>query len=176
MAGTKVLRGNISVFAFSPEAVADWANPTAAELNDALTNGLGWDISCAIADDSLTLNQTDPDTDDSISICDIGTVETPTFDNYEVSFDSFRNGPATVNAPVAVYDLPVDLFQAPDLPYFIVKRVAVKQGTELAAGQSISAFGVDTDYPTDVLGDNELIMFGSRFKPNGKLLMNKDLA
>lgn len=176
MAGTKMLRGNVSVYAFYPEAIPNWATLSGTALQAAVTAGLGFDISCAISDDSLTANMADSDTDDSMSICDIGNVETPTFYNYEVSFDTFRNGPASVGAPVPVYELPVKLFSAPDRPFYILKRIGVPQGTNLAAGQTVSVYGVTTDYPTDILGDGENIMFGSRFKTTGRLYTNVDLA
>ena len=176
MSGTKLLRGHFSVYAFFPEASADWSAPSAAELTAALSNGLGYDISCALTDDSVNINLTDSDTDDSISICDIGNVSTPTFFNYEVSFDSFRNGPASIATPVAVYELPVSLFSTADLPFYIVKRIGPEQGTAFAAGQTVSVFGVNTDYPTDVLGDGENILFGSRFKPSGQVNTNVDLV
>lgn len=173
---TKLLRGNFSVYAFVPEALANWAAPTATGLNTAVTNGLGWDISCALTDDSVDINLTDSDTDDSLSICDIGNVQTPTSFNYNVSFDSFRNGPSSVGAAVAVYELPVQLFSAPDLSYYIVKRIGPAQGTTFAAGQIVSIYGVNTDFPTDILGDGENILFGSRFKPNGQVYTNATLS
>jgi len=176
MAGTKLLRGNYSVYAFFPEAISNWASPTASALNAAVSAGLGFDISCAITDDSVSINLTDSDTDDSLSICDIGNVSTPTFFNYEVTFDSFRNGPVSVGSAVAVYEIPVNLFSAPDRPYYIVTRIGPAQGTTFAAGQIVNIFGVNTDYPTDVLGDGENILFGSRFKPSGQVYTNATLA
>lgn len=176
MAGTKLLRGNFSVYAFTPEAVANWSSLGAGALNTAISNGLGWDISCALTDDSVSINLTDSDTDDSLSICDIGNVSTPTFFNYEVTFDSFRNGPTTVGAAVPVYELPVQLFGAADLPYYIMTRIGPAQGTAFAAGQIVSVYGVNTDHPTDVLGDGENILFGSRFKANGQVYTNATLA
>ena len=176
MAGTKLLRGHFSVYAFYPEAVADWTTLSAAELQAAIANGLGFDISCALTDDSVDINLTDSDTDDSISICDIGNVQTPTFFNYNVTFDSFRNGPATVGAPVPVYELPVDLFSAADREFYIVKRIGPAQGTALAEGQEISVYGVNTDNPVDVLGDGENILFGSRFKATGQVYTNASIG
>jgi len=176
MAGNKLLRGHFKVAVFFPEAVEDWSEPTAAELNAAITAGLGYDISCALTDDSVSINLTDSDTDDSISICDIGNVSTPTFFNYEVTFDSFRNGPASAGTPVAVYNVPPALFSAPDLPFYIVKRIGPEQDAVFAAGQEVSIFGVNTDYPTDILGDGENILFGSRFKANGQVYTNAELA
>lgn len=176
MAGTKLLRGHFSVYAFFPEATANWKTVSAGALNTAITNGLGFDISCALTDDSVSINPTDSDTDDSISICDIGNVSTPTFFNYEVTFDSFRNGPVSAGASVPVYDLPPKLFPTADLPFYIVKRIGPEQGTTFAAGQEISVFGVNTDFPTDVLGDGENILFGSRFKPTGEINTNTTLV
>lgn len=176
MAGTKLLRGHFSVYAFFPEAVADWTTLSAIELEAAITNGLGFDISCALTDDSVDINLTDSDTDDSISICDIGNVQTPTFFNYGVTFDSFRNGPATVAPPVAVYELPVELFSGADLPYYIVKRIGPAQGAPFAEGQEISIYGVTTDYPVDILGDGANILFGSRFKANGQVFTNATIG
>ncbi len=176
MAGTKTLRGKYSVYAFFPEALADWSAPTATALNSAVTNGLGFDISCALTDDSVTINLTDSDTDDSISICDIGNVSTPTFFNYEVSFDAFRNGPVAEGAAVAVYDIPLNLFNDVDNPFYILKRIGPAQGTTFAAGQIVSIFGVNTDYPVDVVGDGENILFGSRFKATGKVYTNATLS
>ena len=172
MAGTKLLRGNFSVYAFYPEAVSDWSTLTASALNTAVTNGLGF----ALTDDSVSINLTDSDTDDSISICDIGNVSTPTFFNYEVSFDSFRNGPVSAGPQVAVYELPVDLFGNVDQPFYILKRIGVPQGTTFAAGQIVSVFGVKTDWFQNVLGDGENILFGSRFKASGQVYTNATLA
>lgn len=176
MAGTKLLRGHHSVFTFFPEASSNWEAPTPEELNDALELGLGFDISCALEDASVAIGLTDSDTDDSISICDIAQVATPTFFNYEVEFDSFRNGPETEEALTPVYELPVMLFSNAGLPYYIVRRVGPPQGEAFAAGQTINIFGVDTDYPADILGDNSMIMFGSRFKPNGQVNTNYKLV
>jgi len=173
---TKLLRGNFSVYAFFPEAIANWATPGGTALQTAITNGLGFDISCALTDDSVDINLTDSDTDDSLSICDIGNVQTPTTFNYNVSFDSFRNGPVAAGASVAVYELPLNLFSAVDLPFYIVKRIGPAQGTALAAGQVVSIYGVNTDYPVDVLGDTENILFGSRFKTSGAVNTNITLA
>jgi hypothetical protein len=176
MSGTKMLRGNVSVYAFYPEALTNWASPGAAALNTAITNGLGFDISCAIEDTSLTLGLTASETDTSISICDIGNVTTPTFFNYQASFDSFRNGPTSAGAAVAVYELPVVLFSDPDHPFYLIKRIGVPQGTTFASGQVVNIYGVSTDNPIDTLADGANILFGSRFVPNGQVYTNATLA
>lgn len=160
----KVLRGNVAIHAFEEGAFADPAAPTVAELNGAL----GYDISCAISDD-YTLNMAESDTDDSRSICDIGTVATPTFQNYEASLDGFRD--VDVNA-AGVYNLFRDLFRAPDVPYILVKRIGVPQADAFATGQIVSLYSVNTDYPVDVVEDGSPIMFGARFTTTGDVNVN----
>lgn len=161
---TKMLPGHISIYAFAPEAT-DWAAPDASDLTAALAGGLGWDISCAISDD-YTLQTDGYDTDDSRSICDVGNVENATFLNYSAELNGFRSDP---DDPTAVYDTFFELFNQPDRTYYLAIRIGPEQGDALAAGQEISAFEFTTDYPTDVVGDNEMIYLGARFKPTGNL-------
>ena len=165
----KMLRGNVTIVAAAPEAFADSAAPTAAELNNA---DLVWNISCAITDD-YTLNQAESDTDDSRSICDIGSVATPTFYNYEASLDGFRD--ADVEAD-GVYNLFRDLFRAPDVPYVLIKRIGGANNKPFEAGDVISMYEVNTDFPVDLVEDGSPIRFGARFKPTGNLNLNHEVA
>lgn len=173
----KLLRANVGIYAYYPEAVADWSAPTAAELNDLFVYGtnetaMGFNISCGILDD-YTLNMTDSDTDDSMSICDIGNVSAPTFANYEASLDFFRDRDVDANG---IFNLGFDLFKGPDLPYYIVKRIGYLQNEPFAVGQTISIYGVNTDYPVDLVEDNTMLQFGARFKPSGDLNINYEIA
>lgn len=173
----KLLRANVTILAAYPEAFADPANPTAAELNDQFVYGTNEDamvfnISCSILDD-YTLNMADSDTDDSMSICDIGNVSSPTFANYEVSLDHFRDRDVDANG---VFNMAFDIFKGPDRPFYIIKRIGYAQNAAFAAGQTISMYGVDTDFPVDLVEDNTMLQFGSRFKPNGNLNINYELA
>lgn len=177
MAYEKVLRGSVRILAAYPEAFADPSAPTAAELNDIFeytTNedGMVFDISCAILD-SYTLNMSDPDTDDSMSICDIGNVESPTFDNYEASLDGFRDASVTANG---VYNLFFDLFKGAGRPFWLIKRIGPARQDAFAVGQTISMYGVETDYPVDLIEDNSMVQFGARFKPTGQLNINYEIA
>lgn len=176
MAFQKLLRGNVKIVAAYPEAFADPEAPTAAELNDLFVytsneDAMVFDVSCAILDD-YTLNMTDSDTDDSISICDIGNVSTPTFANYEASLDFFRDRSVTDNG---VFNLAFDLFKGPDRPFYLIKRIGPAQGAVFAAGQNISMYGVNTDFPVDLVEDNTMLQFGGRFKPSGDLNINYTL-
>lgn len=167
----KVLRGNVTIVAYYPEAFADRDAPTAAEL--AFDTGLGFDVSCAVNDD-FTANMTDSDTDDSQSVCDVGIVETPTFANYEVSLDGFND--EDVNA-AGVYNLFRDKFKAKNIPYIIGVRIGVKQGTVPVAGDIWSFYYVKTDNPADLDGDGtEPMQLGARFKPQGWALPEYEVA
>lgn len=166
---TKLLRANVGIWAAYPEAFADVANPTIAELND---DTYVKNISCAI-EDSYTLNMTDSDTDDSISICDIGDVQTPTFQNYEASLDGFRDEDLDFDG---LYNLFFDLFKNKDVPFVLIKRVGKPQNDPFEVGDIISMYEVTTDNPVDLLGDNEMIRLGARFKPTGNLNVNYSVA
>lgn len=160
----KMLRGNVTIYAFAPEAFANSAEPEVAELN----GPLGYNISCAITDD-YTLNMAESDTDDSRSICDIGAVQTPTFQNYEASLDGFRD--EDVDA-AGVYNLFRDLFRAPDVPYILVKRIGGSNTEPFAEDDIVSLYEVNTDYPIDLVEDGAPIRFGARFKPTGNVNVN----
>lgn len=162
---TKLLRANVAIYAAYPEAFADAANPTIAELND--TNYVK-NISCAI-EDSYTLNMTDSDSDDSISICDIGDVSTPTFYNYEASLDGFRDEDPEA---AGVYNLFFDLFKSLDVPYILIKRIGKPQTDAWTVNDIASMYSVITDNPVDLLGDNEMIRLGARFKATGDVNVN----
>lgn len=170
----KMLRGNVTVLAAYPEAFANPETPTSDELNnlfvyDTSEDGLVFNISCAITDDSYSINVTDSDTDDTRTICQIGQVQNPTFQNYEVSFDTLRDQDLMAKG---VFNLAFELFKAPDRPFWIITRIGESNTTPFAVGQDIKMFGVTTDNPVDVVEDNSVIKFGPRFKNTGDLLVN----
>lgn len=175
--GQKLLRANVGIYAAYPEAFANPATPTAAELNaqfvytTAETN-MVFNISCAVLDD-YTLNMADSDTDDSISICDIGNVQSPTFQNYEVSLDGFRDSSLSATG---VFNLFHELFMGVDNPFYIIKRIGYAQNAAFAIGQTISMYGVTTDYGIDLIEDNTMLKYGARFKTTGSLNTNYTIA
>lgn len=177
MSFTKLLRANVTILAAYPEAFAVATAPTAAELNAQFVyttaeDKMVFNISDAILDD-YTLNMKDSDTDKSISIVDIGNVDTPTFSNYDASIDGFRDAIVT---DAGVYNLFRDLFLGPDRKYYLIKRVGYSHTAPFAVGQVISMYGVETDYPIDVVADNAMLKHGARFKPTGDLLTNYTIA
>lgn len=171
----KLLRGNVTILLAYPEAFADPEEPTAAELNDVFeysTNedALVFDVSCATLDD-YTMNMSDPETDDTMTVCDIGQTETPTFDNYEVSLDFLRDESVTANG---VFNLARDLTLTADRPFWAIKRIGKPQGAAFDTDGSdvISMYGVITDIPTNLIEDNTLLKHGARFKNTGDININ----
>lgn len=174
MTATKTLRGNTTIWAVRPEAfsAAEWeAGVSAAKWATMLAAGLITDISCAI-EDGYSLNATGSATDSSMSVCDIAEVESPTYKEYEASLDLFRNKPGTIDTPI--YDVALSLFDGLDTPYYLVKRVDKPQGVPVAAGHTLSAFSVTTDYGQDSVDDGSMTMYGARFKTPGGIATNID--
>jgi hypothetical protein len=176
MAFEKLLRTNVTILAAYPQAFATPTAPTSAELNNQFVfttheDRMVFNISCAILDD-YTLNMTDSDTDDSLSICDIGNVSSPTFANYEASLDGFRD--SSVDAS-GVFNMFADLFRGPDRPFYLIKRIGYTSTTAFATGHVVSVYGVNTDFPVDIVDNNAMLQFGARFKPNGNLNTNYTL-
>jgi hypothetical protein len=171
MSEQKTLRGNYTIWAAFPEAVVNWEAPTAASIATAVDAGLIIDISCAITDDSgESLNEVDRASDDTQSICDVASVETPTFRNYEAELDGFRNKTGTTDTPY--FERFFDLFNGVGREYWLVKRVDKLQGAPITAGDIVSSFKFETDHGVDISEDGGLIYFGARFKPTGDIYTN----
>lgn len=173
-----MLRGNLKVVLAYPEAFADATAPTSTELNNFFAygtgeNGMVFDISCAIVDDGYTFNLTESETDDTRTICQIGQVQNPTFQTYEVSLDCLRDKSVTDNG---VFNLAWDQLKGVDRPYWVISRTGVAQAEPFAAGQDIKMLGVTTDNPVEIVEDNSLVKFGARFKNTGELLWNYRLT
>lgn len=177
-AGTKMLRGTVTVVAAYPEYAVNPLAPTAAELNDLFVfttneDGMVFPISCAITDDGFTANKTESETDDTRTLCDVGQVQNKTFDTYEVVLDALRD--AVVTDP-SVMNMFFDLFKGVDRPFYIITRLGPLNSEPFAVGDYIKIFGVNTDYPTDLVEDNTLLGFGARFKNTGDVVVNYEVA
>jgi hypothetical protein len=166
---TKLLRPNVGIYVATASAFANWAAPTLTEITSA-TNV--FNISPAITDD-YTLNMTDSDSDDSLAIVDNATVQTPTYFNYEASLDGFRDEDADADS---VYNKFRSLFSAPDVKYYLIKRIGYAHDAAFAAGQLISVYGLKTDFPVEILGDGEMIRDGARFLTTGEVAVNVAVA
>ena len=124
---TKMLRPNVGLYVATSDAFADWTAPTLTEITAAAKV---FNISPAVTDD-YTLNMTDSESDNSLSVIDNADVQTPTYHNYEASFDGFRD--ANLSA-TSVYNKFRDLFDAPDVKYYLIKRVGKTHDAAFAAG------------------------------------------
>lgn len=160
----KTLRGNVDILLAKKGAFANYLTPTVTELNDA---AMVKNISCAV-NDEFSINLTDPETSDAMSICDIATIESPTFANYEVQFDIFLD---SAPAAVGVYNTARGLVKHAGAEYFAIVRIGATQGSAFASGQIISMFGVKTDNPVDILDPGSPMQMGARFKPTGQYLV-----
>ena len=179
MANEKLLPAHVTILIAYPEAFANPLAPTAEELNaqfawspTASQANMVFNVSCAVLDD-YTLNQTESDTDDTRTICDEGEVSNATFMNYEASLDFLRDKSVTDQG---LFNMAAELTRAPDRPLYIIKRIGKRNTDAFAVGDDISIFGVNTDYPQDGVDSGELLRHGARFKPNGSLAINYEVA
>jgi len=166
---SKLLRGHVKIVAVEYDAIANPAAPTSAELNSA---SFAYDISCAVLDD-YTLNFTDSDTDDTLTVCDIGNTSTRTFVNYEAELTGLRD--ADISDSASVYNTFFKLFMAPDVKYWLVKRIGPAQAANFAAGDSVSLYSVSTDYPTNNAEDGSMLSMTANFKSLGDYNQNYTL-
>lgn len=165
MSNERLLRANVRIDAFYPETFADFANPTVAELNSAT---MGFNISCAV-EDSYTLNQTESDTDDSLTICDVGNVETPTFLNYEATLPVFRDKDLAANG---VFNLAYRLFKVEGIPLVLGIRIGLPNTDAHVIDETVSLFEFVTDNPSDLVEDQSMIRLEAHFKPTGRINTN----
>ena len=166
---TKMLRPNVGIYVAAADAFANWKAPTLTEITSATKV---FNISPAVTDD-YTLNMTDSSTDTSLAIVDNASVETPTFYNYEASLDGFRDADASATS---VYNKFRDLFDEPDVKYYLIKRIGKTHDAAFAAGDEVSIYGVKTDFPVDLVGDGEMLRIGARFLTTGEVAVNVAVA
>jgi hypothetical protein len=162
---TKLLRPNVGIYVATADAFANYAAPTLTEITAAAKV---FNISPAVTDD-YTLNMTDSESDDSLAIVDNASVQTPTYFNYEASLDGFRDDNPSATS---VYNKFRELFEAPDVKYYLIKRVGYAHDAAFDAGQTVSVYGVKTDFPVELLGDGEMIRDGARFLTTGEVAVN----
>lgn len=168
---SKLLRGNTKIVVVDYEflTTATAAAPTSTLLNNAT---FAADISCAVLDD-YSLNSTDSDTDDTLTVCDVGNVKSPTFKNYEGKLTGLKDQTLTDNA--SVYNIFFRKFNQPDIKYWLVKRIGPSQATAFAAGDVVSIYAFSTDYPTNNADDGSMLSMTANLKPLGAINLNYTL-
>lgn len=140
----RLYRENVRIDVAYPEAFANPAAPTIAELNDAM---FVKNITCALDEDGTDISLGDPDTDDSLSFCDAAGSTTATFKNPSATLVAYRD--ADRNA-AGVYDLALQHLGFPDVPLIVILRVGYRSDVAYGATQKIKMVGIKTDLPVSV--------------------------
>ena len=148
--------------------------PKATEIN------AGTNMTLSI-ETGYTLGATDPDVDNSRSIGDEGTVETPTIGNYQGSFTFFRDdigtGTNAAPTPSTIYTTVFSLFKAGPVTGWIVSRHGKKYTSPAAANDVVSVFKFTSDYYKTLDGDKGTpIRYSIAMLPQGEYYLNVKAA
>lgn len=144
MALERLFRQSVRIDLAYPEAFANPAHPTAAELNNAT---LVHNITCALDEENTEFTLNDPDTDDSLSFCDSAGSQTPTFDNPSVVLSAFRDADRVANGD---YNKAFSHLAFKDVPYIAILRVGLDETVAYGVGQYVRMVGGQTDLPVSM--------------------------
>lgn len=167
-------------YAASPDPVPLDA-PTVALLNhyiDVLSpddTGAHWggNVTCAIIDD-WNLAMTDSETSDIRTLCSVGNSQDLTFYNYDAVMNFLRDvDPADATSE---FNLPLNLVDAPDVPYVIAHRVGYGHTEDAAIGQEWHFYYAWTDHSIPASGDGDYLAVGQTFIPKGLINFKHELA
>lgn len=170
MALERLFRQAVRIDIAFPEAFANPATPTAAELNNAT---LVKNITCALDEDTTEFTLNDPDTDDSLSFCDAAGSQTATFKNPNVVLAAYRDADRSASG---VYDLAFQLLGFEDVPYIAILRVGLKENVPYGAGQFIRMVGGTTDLPVSVEESGENARIQNTILADGFVNWNYEVA
>lgn len=172
MSNDRLFRENTTFWLAAPGIFSDIENPEADELNDAVVNGLAWNITCALNEDGTTFDLSDSDTDDTLTFCQRAGVVNPTFFNPEIVFEVMRSkDPTAVNQANTAFGL----LAFPDAEYLAILRVGKEADQPVAPGDRLKIASVSTDYPVDVTGTGENIRLQQNFLPTGDVAWNVEV-
>jgi hypothetical protein len=124
----------------------------------------GGNVSCAILDD-MTLGLADSDTDDELTICSIGNVDS------ELTVFRDKN-----KADTGVFNLALQLFNAGRQRYVLLDRIGYSQTAAALAGQDVSLYEVRTGTPVDVKEDRGNLKMTQSFNATGLVNVNVTLV
>lgn len=161
MANDRLFRQTVRIDIAFPEAFANPAAPTAAELNNAV---LVKNITCALDEENTEFTLSDPDTDDSLSFCDAAGSQTATFKNPSVTLTAFRDADRSASG---VFDLAAQLLGFADIPYIAILRVGLPETTAYATTQHIRMVGGRSDLPVSVDESGENARIQNTILPDG---------
>lgn len=170
----------------SPLAFADWENPTAAELNANPTNdpnGLIWNLSCALDQDSSQFDLDEPDSDDSLTFCQSAGNQEPTEYSATVVFGVQLAKERWLDASST---LAVDGFNTSTLAqslltwrgveYFAILSVGKDVDASFAIGDRIKMAEVATDWSVLEGGSGEMYKATQTFAKRSRLNWNHAVA
>jgi hypothetical protein len=169
MALERLYRKSIFLGLAYPEAFADPANPTAAELNSDLVI----DLTCALWEDSTEFTLGDPETDDGLTFCDEAGSQTRGAENPTVVYAALRDEDRVADG---LYNLAFAHLAFPDVPYYAVLRVGHDSDAPFAIGQSVRLVRVRTDNPVDALENGNNALLQNNFLADGFVNWNYRLT
>lgn len=176
MSNDRLFNPAVRLYLAFPEAFADWQNPTAAELNANPTNdpsGLIFEVSCALNQDGTTFDLDDPDTDDTLTFCQVAGAVNATAKNPNIVYEAERSkDPLAQNTA----NLAFGLMAWKGVEYFAIASVGEEPGTDFKIGDEIKMAQVALDYPTDVFGTGENVRLSQTFAQRGNVLWNHTIA
>ena len=152
-------RNSVTWKLFDPAAFADRANPTVAELNTAEVR-LGFDITCALDEETTNLTIESSEQDARLSYCDSVGVSRPTTINPEIALGIYRDKDRAANG---VFKRAFDWLRHVDQEYIMVQRVGNQDsgplnGTPAAPftiTDDIRMVSFRTDFPVDTLANGD---------------------
>lgn len=170
MALDRLFRQTVRFDIAYPEAFANSAAPTAAELNNSL---LVKNITCALDEDTTEFTLNDPDTDDSLTFCDAAGTQTATFKNPNVVLAANRDADRSASG---VFDLAFQHLAFKDIPYIVILRLGLDNATAYATNQFIRMVGGSTDLPVSVEESGTNARISNTILPNGFVNWNYKIA
>lgn len=176
--GPKTRIGLASVYHF-----ADWQNPTADEMNEAIgaADPLGsiWDLSCALDLENTTFDLGDSETDDELSFCQWAGSADPTEFNPEIVYTAFRSTePWVVSEPTTLNqaNLAFALMAHRGQEYYAWMSDGKEPGEAFAVGDRVSLVRVATDYGIDDIGTGANVKLGQTFGFRSEILWRHRIA
>lgn len=170
MALERLFRQTVRIDLAYPEAFANPATPTAAELNNAI---LVKNITCALDEETTEFTLNDPDTDDSLSFCDAAGSQTATFQNPNVVLAAYRDADRTA---AGVFDLAFQHLAFKDIPYIAILRIGLDETVPYGAGQYVRMVGGLTDLPVSLEESGENARIQNTLLPDGFVNWNYQIA
>lgn len=169
-------RGSVTFWLAVPEAVADWQNPTATELNTT-NERLVLDITCAVDEESTTFNIGASELNERLGFCDGAGVERPAGLNPEIEMGFYRDKDRNATG---VFNKVLDFVKHVDVPLYLIQRVGDQDrnpGDPInTTTDHLRIVSVLTDFPQDTLSGEDPALLVQAFKEAGFVRWNLPVA